>query len=245
VTKDPLYPGKAVVVDGRQRTRAAIEADRRLREMGEPGLRVPVLVEDRRKTSDEHLMRIGISTNEFHMADNPVVKARKARRLLDRGLEESEIAICFGVSRKTVQNWLMIEGLPSSTRQSMEKGEISPTQGLELKDLTPDQQKTAIEELKSKNGGKSTARDAKEMVAKAKGVKADVVPSKRVLRYIVERKDHHPNLSDEFIRGVAYAIGLMGAEEVEGLAEVINNARSKVPAKKRGASPTNPMPLVT
>ena len=233
--------GKALVVDGRQRIRAARVADKRLTGMGEPGVRVPVLLEDRRRTSDDMLMAISISTNEFHMRDSPVVRAAKARRLFDRGLEEAEIAVYFGVSQKAIQNWLKLEGLPKATKRAIEEGSINATQALALVGLSAKEQKTAVDELKSMGGrgkgGKSTGADAKRTVAIVQRRSTNTLPSKRVLRYIVERKKEH-ELSSDFVRGVAFAIGLEDPEAISGLVTVLRRASEKAPAKKRGVAAT-------
>jgi ParB family chromosome partitioning protein len=71
--------GRTVVVDGRQRVRAAREANRRFNQAGEVQLKVPVIVVN---GSDRRVQGIMISANEQRQDDTVLVKAKKAVRML-------------------------------------------------------------------------------------------------------------------------------------------------------------------
>lgn len=224
----------AYVVDGRQRVRAAREANKRLATLGEPLHRVPVVLQ----TGEESLiMTIGISTNEFNHDDPPLTKARKAQRLRDRGLTEDEIALAFGVTTKAVGNWEKMLGLSAPVKKAVEKGKVSASAAAQLHDLPAPEQKAQLDKLiadAKANGKAPTIKSAKTAAKQAKGQNTNAAPSKKVLRYIVEKKkEHEAALSDEFIAGVAFAIGLRDPKSINGLTAVMKAAKA-APAKKKG-----------
>jgi len=227
---------RGYVVDGRQRVRAARAANRKLIEMGEPPLRVPIVAQ---KGEESLLMAIGVATNEFNHEDSPLTKARKAQRLRDRGLSDEEIATTFGVTTKAVSNWEKMLGLSAPVKKAIQTGKVSASAAAQLHDLPADAQKDQLDKLieQSKaNGGKApTIKQAKAASKQAKGQSANTSPSRKVLRFIVEKHEEHAAaLSEDFIAGVAFAIGLRDAKSVNGLAAVVKAAQ-KAPRKKKGA----------
>jgi ParB family chromosome partitioning protein len=226
----------AFVVDGRQRVRAAREANRRLVKAGEPAIRVPCVLQ---KGEEALIMTIGVSTNEFNHDDPPLTKARKAQRLRDRGLTDEEIATAFGVTTKAISNWEKMLSLSAPVKKAVEKGVVSASAAAQLHNLPAAEQKEQLDKLietSKANGGKApTIKAAKAASKGAKGQNANVVPSKKVLRFIVEKHEEHAAaLSEDFIAGVAFAIGLRDVKSVNGLAAVVKLAQ-KAPRKKKGA----------
>ena len=220
---------------GYPRVRAARAANRKLAEMGEPLLRVPVVPQ---KGEESLLMTIGVSTNEFNHEDSPLNRARKAQRLRDRGLADEEIAVAFGVTTKAISNWDKLLGLAPPVKKAVQTGKVSASAAAQLHDLPPAEQKAQLEDLVSKGNGKApTIKQAKAAAKKAKGQATNQAPSKKVLRYIVEKKkEHEAALSDEFIAGVAFAIGLRDAKSINGLTAIMKAAKN-APAKKKGSKP--------
>lgn len=232
----------AYVVDGRQRVRAAREANARLAKMGEPLLRVGCV----QQAGEEPLvMMVGISTNEFNFEDTPLNKARKAQRLRDRGLDEDEIAMAFGVTTKALSNWEKLLSLSEPVKKAVQKGTVSASAAAQLHDLPAAEQKTQLDALVAAakaNGGKApTIKDAKAAARTAKGQDPNKAPSKKVLRYLVEKRKEHTTLSDDFVAGVAFAIGLRDPKSVNGLTAILKAAQ-KAPRKKRGGTKTEDAP---
>ena len=222
----------AYVVDGRQRVRAAREANKRLAKLGEPLLRVPVVLQG---GEEALLMTIGISTNEFNHDDPPLTKARKAQRLRDRGLSDDEIAVAFGVTTKAVSNWEKMLSLSAPVKKAIEKGKVSASAAAQLHDLPAPAQKEQLDKLieTAKTTGKApTIKQAKKAKKGAKGESANVAPSKKVLRAIVESPEHKTVLSDDFLAGVAFAIGLRDPKSVNGLSGVLKAVQEAKAAKK-------------
>ena len=223
---------RAYVVDGRQRVRAAREANKRLAKLGEPLLRVPVVLQ----TGEEALvMTIGISTNEFNHDDSPLIKARKAQRLRDRGLSDEEIAMAFGVSTKAISNWEKMLSLAPPVKKAVEKGVVSASAAAQLHDLPAAEQKVQLDKLmeEAKATGKApTIKNTKAAKKSAKGQDVNAAPSKKILRAIVESSEHKATLSEDFLAGVAFAIGLRDPKSVNGLSGVLKVIQEAKVAKK-------------
>jgi ParB family chromosome partitioning protein len=220
----------AIVVDGRQRVRAAREAKKRLTAMGESEIfRVPVLLQ---KGEEELLLKISISTNEFTVEDTQLVKARKAQKMLDRGITEVEVAAAFGVTTKSIQNWLKILGLSAPVRKAVEAELITPSAAAELASLPPDEQKVKLEELV---GGETrpTIKETRQSVRKSSGGKTSTVPGKKVVTFIIEKGYEEYHVAEDFVLGLKFAQGnLENLEAIDGLTEAVKAAHS-APAKKR------------
>ena len=225
---------KGYVIDGRQRVRAAREANIRLKALGEPMMRVPCT---HQKGEHPLMMLVGVSTNEFHHSDDMETKARKAQRLRDRGLSEEEIAVAFGVTTKALQNWEKALELSSPVKEAVSGKKITMSAALQLHGLSEEEQKEQLGKLletAEETGKAPTIKAVKAAKATVKGTAAPV-PSKKVLRYLVEKRESHKEaLSDDFIAGIAFAIGMKTASDVTGLEAVLENAR-KAPAKKKQA----------
>lgn len=223
---------RGYVIDGRQRVRAAREANKRLAALGEPPMRVPVT---QQKGEEPLIMMVGVSTNEFNHGDSQMVKARKAQRLRDRGLTDEEIATAFGVTTKAVGNWEKLLGLSAPVKKAVQTGSISASAAAQLHDLPADAQKEQLGKLvetAQTTGKVPTIKDAKKASRKAQGKTSGVAPSKKVLRALVERSKEHEALSDDFVAGVAYAIGLRDAKTVNGLTAAVKSIQE---AKAKGS----------
>ena len=137
--------GKVEIIDGRQRTKAAREANKRLKKQGAEPIRLPVLL--RRASSDQRVMAMLISSNEHATEDSPLAKAKKAQRYIDLGRDEKEVASLFGISAATVKNLLSLLEAPAAVRSAVESGKISISDGYRLARLEPAEAKGKVAEL--------------------------------------------------------------------------------------------------
>lgn len=124
----------AVVVDGRQRVKAACEANVRLKAAGRETIKVPCFL---RGGEDADLFGVLIAANEHRLSDGPMERARKAQKLVGMGRTADEVAITFGVSVTAVTKWLKIFDLPKDVRDRIEAGQLSVDAALQLRDLAP------------------------------------------------------------------------------------------------------------
>ena len=135
------------VVAGRGRTKAAAEANRRLKAEGKPPMLVPAIM---RGGDDADLFGVMISENEIRREDSMIVKGGKARKLLNMGYSVPQIAVTFGATRQAVESWLAADGLPARIKDAVEAGEISATAALQASGLPRDEQVRRFEAAKSK-----------------------------------------------------------------------------------------------
>jgi ParB family chromosome partitioning protein len=155
--------GDPVVVDGRQRVKASLEASDRLEAEGKERVRVPCLV---RPGNAELLLGVAVSANEHRKDDSPLGRAHKMLRLLEAGRTEEECAVIFGVTGQTIANWLKLAELPNAVQYAVDVGDISATAASELSGLGHKECKAALVKLIAESGGK---RPSKRKATKAAG----------------------------------------------------------------------------
>ena len=157
--------GKVEVVLGRQRVKAAREANKRLKKQGAEPFRVPALIQ---RVNAHQSMGMIISENEIRQDDTPLGRAKKMQRYLELGRDESEVAVLFGISKASVKNALALLDAPAAVRNAVEAGKISTSDGYKLAKLEPGEAKEKVAELvehaprtpgKKRNGNAKKARE--------------------------------------------------------------------------------------
>lgn len=137
--------GKVEVLVGRQRVKAAREANKRLKKAGLEQVRVPALIQ---RAQGYRAMGILISENELRQNDTPLGRAKKAQRYIDLGRSEDEVAVLFGISKASVKNMLGLLDAPAAVRNAVEAGQITVSEGYRLSKLEPDEARDKVAELK-------------------------------------------------------------------------------------------------
>lgn len=140
-----------VAEDGRQRVKAARAANKRRPKGDTHAILVPYVVKE--------LDALGvIIANEWRTDDDPLTKARKVRRLQQRGVPMASIQRAFrGCSAGTLKNWLALLGCVPEVQQALQAGEIPWTVGYELGRRTPDEQRALLA-----SGAVLTGEDGRE-----------------------------------------------------------------------------------
>ncbi len=118
-----------VVVDGRQRVRAACRANEILKSKGIGALQIPCVF---KRGDSADLFAMSISTNEQRVEDNPLEKAEKLKRLLNQGFEYSEAATIFGVTVETIKRWEKLIGLEPDVKDDIRDGKLSASAASKL-----------------------------------------------------------------------------------------------------------------
>jgi ParB family chromosome partitioning protein len=144
VVRDP-ETGKVEVAVGRQRVKAAREANKRLKKQGAELLRVPAMIA---RANAHRGMAMLISENENRQDDTPLGRARKAQRFIELGHTEEEIAVLFGVSKASIKNLLSLLDAPAAVRNAVEAGQITASEGYKLSKLEPSEAREKVTELK-------------------------------------------------------------------------------------------------
>ncbi len=142
--------GTTIVIDGRQRVRAARKAAGNANMAGEYGVKVPILP---KSVDDKRVQGIMISTNELRQDDDVLSKAVKAQRLHDILGDIDEVAIAFGKSKTTIKNWLILVEADTRVHAAVKAGQISVTAAIEVSRLKREEQKPVLEALITAAGG--------------------------------------------------------------------------------------------
>jgi len=142
--------GMTIVIDGRQRVRAARKAAGTADTAGEYGVKVPVLP---KTVDDKRVQGIMISANELRQSDDVLAKAVKAQRLHDILGDIDEVAIAFGKSKTTIKNWLILVEADTRVHAAVKAGQISVTAAIEVSRLKREEQKPVLEALITAAGG--------------------------------------------------------------------------------------------
>ncbi|MHA0949535.1 ParB/RepB/Spo0J family partition protein [Enterobacter ludwigii] len=149
VWKDP-ETGLSCVVDGRQRVRHTLEANIRLQAAGKETLKVPAVT---KRGSAHRMAQAMISANEIRQADTPVGRAKKMADAMERGHDEDDLALMFGVSIQTIRATLALLDTTQAVRDAVESGTVTITQARQLASLTPDEQREKVRELEVATAG--------------------------------------------------------------------------------------------
>lgn len=136
--------GKHYVIDGRQRVKCAREARTRQEEAGEIALKVPCLEV---QAEDSRVAGIMVSANEIRQDDGILGKARKAERLMALLGEKEEVALAFGKSPKTIENWLLLLTAAPEVLEAVENNKISAQVGIDLARRPRAEQLEVLEQL--------------------------------------------------------------------------------------------------
>lgn len=217
--------GLAVVVDGRQRVRAARVVNAMREERGEPPLKIKCVV---RRSSDAGLLGAMIVTNEARVDDEVDTKIAKLKRYMERGVSLEDAAITFGKSAATLKAWLEYDdNAIASVKKAVDSGRVSQSAVAHIAKLKdPAAQQQALDKLLAAapvGGGKISRRDAK-LAAKsiASGGKevhdaSDKRTQKKLLAAVQETK-HPTNASQQTLawwQGVEHALALVIGEDTD------------------------------
>ncbi len=170
------------VVAGRQRVRAACEANRRLAKEGKQLVRVPGVP---RRGDDADLFGVMVSENEVRRGDSPIVRAKKLQRYLAMGRTQADAACMWGVNISTVGNMLALLDCAAPVQKAVEAGTIGATLAAkELSRLPREQQEGALAKLVAEGATKGEA--AKETVQRIRGANGHASGPKMRPRKTVE-----------------------------------------------------------
>lgn len=199
VAKNP-ETGVVEVVVGRQRVKAAREANKRLRAKGCEPIQVPAIP---RRDKGASLTDTMVSENELRESDTPIGRAEKMARLLKYGRTNEDLAVIFGCGLATVRNTLALLDAPAAVRDAVEAGEINVTHAKQMAKLPPEVQREKVKELKA--AGADTTGHAKARAQRA--VIAQNVPPK--MRSRVEVQARYDEAEPESIekRTLAWVLG--------------------------------------
>lgn len=227
--KVAVYDGVPVVIDGRQRVRAARLANERLKASGEPLVSVRVEGENGKKISEERLATAMVALNEIRRPDDVLVKASKAERMFARGLTIPQIALAFGVTAQCVRDWQQLAALAPAVRKAVRDGLISAHAAAALADLPTEEQVAKLEEILA-SGVKPTAANIRRKVEGTED--REPRPSGRVVKRLLEAENL--DLPEGFVLALRWARGEIATSKIKGLSAALRSLEK--PKTKKEAS---------
>lgn len=144
VAKNP-ETGAVEVVAGRQRVKAAREANRRLKAQGLEPVQVPAI--PRKGNDAASLAGVMVSENELREGDTPIGRAEKMVKLQGLGRSDADLAVIFGCGVTTIRATMALLEAPAAVRQAVQTGAIGVTQAKALAKLPPEQQREKVAQL--------------------------------------------------------------------------------------------------
>lgn len=211
--------GRAYVVDGRRRTMNAREAARRLLRLGEPPLTVPICSTPGERLSDEMASEISATLNELRLNDPFPVKARRARRMLDREHDPARVATAFGISPETLAGWMSVLDAAPEVTSGLQTGTINLKIATELSALPRERQAEALGELLKEPARPSAPRARAIAQSITKGAPRGAPLPRSAVKRVLEVPER---FDAQFVRGVRFAMSQLPAEEVEEIMKLAN-----------------------
>lgn len=205
--------GVLEVIAGRQRTRHAREANRRLLAEGEHPITVLVNIKGGR-FSPEMAFIVDTTLNEHRVNDPPSVKVRKAAKMAAQGIAVLSIATAYRVEPQMVERWLQASRASMPVAIALDAGKITIATAADLSLHDELAQIDALEKLALI----APQRSAEAAVARAI-VRREPLPGsvpKRAVRWILDAPEQ---FSADFIRGIKFVRGELTAEEVREILE--------------------------
>lgn len=201
--------GKPIVevVDGRQRVRAALIANARIKEAGGEEIRIPAV---RKRGDGGDLLGIMITTNEIRKADPPMIKAKKVQRYLDIGRTLEEAAVTFGATVTTIKGYLALLDCHADVVKAIEAGRIGITHARKLAAMPQEEQKVELVKLLEHNKEASEEEESEnitERIEKALGGRGKV--RKRTQKTRKDIKTFRENLEGSRSQDAALAMAVL------------------------------------
>lgn len=139
---------KAEIVLGRNRTLATREANRRKAEIAPAGEQIKVRGIQRKNNEVKSLTGAVEAENNVRRGDDPLTKARNARRQLDMGVPKGQVAIDMGVSDAVLDKLLLLPELSPQMQKAVEEGFITPTAAGTYSDMPHEEQDKILDEAR-------------------------------------------------------------------------------------------------
>lgn len=168
---------RTLVVAGRGQVINCREANRRLRELGRPIVKVPGLP---RSGDDATLYRLARIENAHRTDDGPLENAAYAKHMAEAyHMSVEDIAVTLKKPESTIRAYLKLEKCSPAVRKAVAAGPLSATGAAKLASLPHEEQDRQLAEL-VKDGAKPSARRVIDKVREAEGKDPVQTPSMRL-----------------------------------------------------------------
>lgn len=187
---------RALVSAGRQRVKAAREANKQLRAKGLEPVTVPAVY--KKGMNEEQGAETAAIENAIREDETLLEKAAKALRL-SATRPIAKVAEIFGVSEVTINNWLGLLEMSPAVQNAVEEERVTMTDALKLGKLPKSEQVEAVKKLEESKPTQK-ARKAAGKVAKRRA-------SPRKLAAFLDTEDGKNALSDKALVVLLWCMG--------------------------------------
>ncbi|CVC02474.1 Uncharacterised protein [Serratia marcescens] len=112
-----------------------------------------------------------ISANEIRRADTPLGRAKKMADALERGHDEEDLSLMFGVGVQTIRATLALLDATQAVKDAVESGTVTVSQARQLANLSPEEQREKVKEVEAATAGTKgheKARRQRQVIGDAK-----------------------------------------------------------------------------
>jgi ParB family chromosome partitioning protein len=178
---------QVVVLDGRQRTKAAVEANKRLKNAGREPLLVRVEVE---RSTEANLYGIQALLNEGRTTVSDMERANILTRLIAFGKTEEQAGAMLGLDKAQTRRTLALLDCDKRVQDAVEAKQIKPTAAARLSKLPREQQVETLKEIlaagPTERSDRATVANVNKAVKKAQGKEVADVPRRKLLAKVLE-----------------------------------------------------------
>lgn len=167
------------VVDGRQRVRCAVEANRRLENRKDRLRRIVCKVKD--AGAESHGVRLKNILNEHRKEADPMTRAEGMAEYMSVGYDKAATAVDFWTSEKTVDRHLSLLKLDKKLQQAVREKKVTLVDALELGKVSHKEQRAAVERLENGEPLFVEATEESEEEGEGEEGSADAKPVKKKL----------------------------------------------------------------
>ena len=204
-----------VVLDGRQRVKAAIEANRQLIAEGRPAIMISVLL---KRGQQAELFAIQLGSNENRTDDGDLERAKNMARYMAFGRTEAEAGAIFGLTPVKARRVLSLLDLAPEVQKSVAAGRCSTSAAVQLVKLPREEQVKKLDEvLAAGPSERATVANVKKAVRPSELARPSKGEIRRVLAAAV-RLEACPDMLDT-LRWVALGIRPTAGPLLHAIAE--------------------------
>lgn len=209
VRKNGLKRGKPIieVIEGRNRVKAAIIANKELKAQGFPPRLIPAVY---RACDEDEAMTCMVVTNEQRKVENHVDRALKLKMYLDRGFTEKQARVAFGLSSSKLATLKSVLEMTKEIQAALRSKSITMTIAVEISKLPRSKQVTVLQDVLAV-AGKGRGRAATECAEKK--VNGEVKTRLRSRKAVEKARDALTCVpSSEYQRGAMEALAWVAGE---------------------------------
>jgi ParB family transcriptional regulator, chromosome partitioning protein len=178
---------QVVILDGRQRTKAALEANRRLKAAG----REPILVRAMIERGDEAtLFGVQALANEGRRTVSDLERSRILQRLVAFGRTEEHAGAILGLDKAQTRRVAALLDCAAPVIKAIEDGKIASTAAAKLSKLPREEQGKALDTLlaagPTERSSRATVANVNKAVKAAQGDTGPEAPPRRLVKRVAE-----------------------------------------------------------